>query len=173
MFLKKLREKTIPVPKPMKEQQNKPTGKKQQVEAMFDNIAHRYDFLNHFLSAGIDISWRKKVRKLLAPHHPKQILDVATGTGDLAIELSRLNPVRIVGIDISEGMLNIGKEKITRKKLDKIITLEVGDSENLRFNSNTFDAVSVAFGVRNFENLQAGLKEMNRVMKPGGTVAIL
>ncbi|MCF6341613.1 MAG: bifunctional demethylmenaquinone methyltransferase/2-methoxy-6-polyprenyl-1,4-benzoquinol methylase UbiE [Bacteroidales bacterium] len=140
---------------------------------MFDNIAHRYDFLNHFLSAGIDISWRKKVRRLLVPHRPKQILDVATGTGDLAIELSKLKPERIVGIDISEGMLNIGKEKISRRKLDKIITLETGDSENLHFAGNTFDAVSVAFGVRNFENLQAGLKEMNRVMKPGGVVAIL
>ncbi len=157
----------------MKDQQNSSTGKKEKVEAMFDNIAHRYDFLNHFLSAGIDIQWRKKVRKLLEPHHPKQILDVATGTGDLAIELLKLKPESIVGIDISAGMLNIGKEKIIKKKLDKIITLEVGDSENLRFESNTFDAVTVAFGVRNFENLQAGLKEMMRVMKPGGTVAIL
>lgn len=157
----------------MKEEQNKSAGKKEKVEAMFDNIAHRYDFLNHFLSAGIDIQWRKKVRKLLAPHHPKQILDVATGTGDLAIELLKLKPERIMGIDISEGMLNIGKEKIIRKKLEKIITLEPGDSENLHFTDNTFDAVTVAFGVRNFENLQAGLKEMMRVMKPGGTVAIL
>lgn len=140
---------------------------------MFDNIAHRYDFLNHFLSAGIDIQWRKKVRRLLAPHHPKQILDVATGTGDLAVELVKLKPDHIVGVDISEGMLNIGKEKIIRKKLVKIITLEVGDSENLRFENSTFDAVTVAFGVRNFENLQAGLKEMNRVLKPGATVAIL
>lgn len=157
----------------MKEEQNKSAGKKEKVEAMFDNIAHRYDFLNHFLSAGIDIQWRKKVRKLLAPGHPKKILDVATGTGDLAIELSKLKPESIIGIDISEGMLNIGKEKIIKKKLDKIIKLELGDSENLRFESNTFDAVTVAFGVRNFENLQAGLKEMMRVMKPGGTVAIL
>lgn len=148
-------------------------GKKQKVEAMFDNIAYRYDFLNHFLSAGIDIQWRKKVRKLLAPKQPAQILDVATGTGDLAIELIKLKPKKIIGIDISEGMLNVGKEKIARKKLDKSIFLEVGDSENLRFESNTFDAVTVAFGVRNFENLQAGLKEMNRVMKIGGTVAIL
>lgn len=148
-------------------------GKKQKVEAMFDNIAYRYDFLNHLLSAGIDIQWRKKARKLLAPKQPKQILDVATGTGDLAVELMKLNPQRIIGIDISEGMLNIGKEKIARKKLEKSISLEVGDSENLRFESETFDAVTVAFGVRNFENLQAGLKEMNRVMKKGGTTAIL
>jgi len=157
----------------MNKEQPQSTGKKEKVEAMFDNIAHRYDFLNHFLSAGIDIQWRKKVRKLLSPHHPKQILDVATGTGDLAIELRKLKPESIVGIDISEGMLNIGKEKILKKKLDKVITLEVGDSENLRFESDTFDAVTVAFGVRNFENLQAGLKEMRRVMKAGGTVAIL
>ncbi len=163
----------MPTLEPMKDQQNSSTGKKEKVEAMFDNIAHRYDFLNHFLSAGIDIQWRKKVRKLLAPKHPKQILDVATGTGDLAIELLNLKPESIIGIDISEGMLDIGKEKITKKKLEKIITLEVGDSENLRFKSNTFDAVTVAFGVRNFENLQAGLKEMMRVLKPGGTVAIL
>lgn len=148
-------------------------GKKQKVEAMFDNIAYRYDFLNHFLSAGIDIQWRKKVRKLLAPKHPKQILDVATGTGDLAIELIKIKPEKIFGVDISEGMLNIGKEKIARKNLEHTISLEVGDSENLRFENNTFDAVTVAFGVRNFENLQAGLKEMNRVMKTGGTVAIL
>lgn len=140
---------------------------------MFDNIAYRYDFLNHFLSAGIDIQWRKKVRKLLAQKQPGQILDVATGTGDLAIELMKLKPQNIIGVDISEGMLNIGKEKIARKKLEKTISLEVGDSENLRFESDAFDAVTVAFGVRNFENLQAGLKEMNRVMKTGGTVAIL
>jgi demethylmenaquinone methyltransferase/2-methoxy-6-polyprenyl-1,4-benzoquinol methylase len=163
----------MPISKPEQKQQHQSSGKKEKVEAMFDNIAHRYDFLNHFLSAGIDIQWRKKVRKLLAPNQPKQILDVATGTGDLAIELLKLKPESIVGIDISEGMLNIGKEKIRKKKLDKVITLEVGDSENLRFESNTFDAVTVAFGVRNFENLQAGLKEMRRVMKAGGTVAIL
>lgn len=159
--------------KPDQEQNHQNTGKKGKVESMFNNIAHRYDFLNHFLSAGIDIQWRKKVRKLLAPHHPRHILDVATGTGDLAIELAKLAPEKIIGIDISEGMLNIGKEKIIRKKLNHTITLEVGDSENLRFKNDTFHAVTVAFGVRNFENLQAGLKEMKRVMKPGGIVAIL
>lgn len=146
---------------------------KPKVEAMFNDIAPRYDFLNHFLSGGIDILWRKKVKKLLKLHHPKQILDVATGTADLAIELSSLHPNVIVGVDIADEMLAIGKTKIQKKKLDKIITLQNGDSENLDFADNNFDAVTVAFGVRNFENLQKGLQEMNRVMKPGGIVAIL
>jgi demethylmenaquinone methyltransferase/2-methoxy-6-polyprenyl-1,4-benzoquinol methylase len=148
-------------------------GKKVKVEAMFNEIAPKYDFLNHFLSLGIDISWRKKVRKLLADKNPKVILDVATGTGDLAIELSKLNPDRIVGLDIAANMLDIGKEKIKAKHLDAVIEMQLGDSENLPFNDHTFDAVTVAFGVRNFENLQKGLKEMHRVLKPGGTVAIL
>jgi demethylmenaquinone methyltransferase / 2-methoxy-6-polyprenyl-1,4-benzoquinol methylase len=149
------------------------TGKKEKVRTMFNDIAGNYDFLNHFLSAGIDIQWRKKVRKLLAKKNPKVILDVATGTGDLAIELCKLNPDKIIGVDIATGMLDIGRQKILKKKLDKKISLETGDSENLKFNDNTFDAVTVAFGVRNYENLQKGLKEMCRVMKVGGTVAIL
>lgn len=148
-------------------------GKKEKVRSMFNDIAGNYDFLNHFLSAGIDIRWRKKVRKLLAPHKPKQILDVATGTGDLAIELARLNPDRIIGVDIATQMLAIGEQKLGKKNLDKLISLEPGDSENLNFDDNTFDAVTVAFGVRNYENLHKGLKEMCRVMKSGGTVAIL
>lgn len=152
---------------------NQNKGKKVKVEKMFDDIAHRYDFLNHFLSMGIDIIWRKTVRKSLSPAKPKKILDVATGTGDLAIELCNLNPENIVGVDISEGMLNIGKEKIKKKKLDHIVSMEIGDSENLRFENGTFDAVTVAFGVRNYENLQKGLKDMRRVLKPGGMVAIL
>jgi len=153
--------------------ENKNQGKKQKVELMFNDIAHRYDFLNHFLSMGIDIQWRKTVRKTLQPFNPEKILDVATGTGDLAIELSKLKPESIVGVDIAEKMLNIGKQKIKKKKLDNIISMEVGDSENLRFDDHYFDAVTVAFGVRNYENLQKGLKEMRRVLKPGGTVAIL
>ena len=140
---------------------------------MFNDIAYRYDFLNHFLSAGIDIRWRKKVRKVLAPLSPEKILDVATGTGDLAIELMKLEPTLITGVDISTGMLEIGKEKIRRKKLEEFIELKPGDAENLDFDDNTFDAVTVAFGVRNYENLQKGLSEMCRVMKPGGMVAIL
>ncbi len=148
-------------------------GKKIKVEAMFDDIAPKYDFLNHFLSMGIDIQWRKKVRRLIAPLHPRHILDIATGTGDLAIELTKLEPEKIVGLDISANMLEIGKEKIKAKKLDQIIEMHLGDSENLPFENNTFDAVTVAFGVRNFENLQKGLQEMHRVLKPGGMAAIL
>lgn len=140
---------------------------------MFNDIAPRYDFLNHFLSAGIDIQWRKKVRRRLSPFKPKKILDVATGTGDLAIELSRLNPDQIIGLDIASEMIAIGDEKLVKKKLDKLIKLQQGDSENLPFKDNTFDAVTVAFGVRNFENLNKGLTEMCRVMKPDGQVVIL
>jgi len=148
-------------------------GKKVKVEAMFNDIAPKYDFLNHFLSAGIDIQWRKQVSKLLAPSKPKIILDVATGTGDLAIELCKLKPDSIIGVDIADEMLAIGRAKIQNKKLQNIIKLQNGDSENLNFADNTFDAVTVAFGVRNYENLNKGLKDMNRVLKPGGTVAIL
>jgi demethylmenaquinone methyltransferase/2-methoxy-6-polyprenyl-1,4-benzoquinol methylase len=148
-------------------------GKKEQVRTMFNDIAHRYDFLNHFLSAGIDIQWRKKVRKILAPYKPKKILDVATGTGDLAIELSKLDPDQIIGVDIADEMLSFGRTKLKDKELDSIIEFHNGDSENLEFEDNTFDAVTVAFGVRNYETLQKGLREMCRVMKPGGRVAIL
>ena len=148
-------------------------GKKVRVEAMFNDIAPKYDFLNHFLSMGIDIQWRKKVKKLIAPLQPKSILDVATGTADLAIELSKLNPEKIVGVDIASKMLEIGKEKVKARKLDNVIELQLGDSENLAFQNNSFDAVTVAFGVRNFENLQKGLSEMHRVLKPGGITAIL
>ncbi len=146
---------------------------KEQVRSMFNDIAHKYDFLNHFLSIGIDIQWRKRVRKLLAKKNPNRILDVATGTGDLAIELSKLNPSTIIGVDIAIEMLEIGKTKIKNKKLDNIISLEEGDAENLRFDNNYFDAITVAFGVRNFETLQKGLQEMQRVLSPNGTVAIL
>lgn len=148
-------------------------GKKEQVRTMFNDIAYRYDFLNHFLSGGTDIRWRKKVRKMIASHAPKKILDVATGTGDLAIELAKLKPDEIVGVDIATEMLDIGKEKLKKKNLDTLITLETGDSENLKFKDDTFDAVTVSFGVRNYENLQMGLQEMCRVMKPGGIVVIL
>lgn len=150
-----------------------PGAKKQQVARMFNRISGRYDFLNHFLSLGIDILWRKKAIRLLKDTHPKQILDVATGTGDFAIEALALNPDRVIGVDISEGMLDVGRAKLTQRKLDKRIELRTGDSENLPFEDNIFDAVIVAFGVRNFENLEAGLKEMHRVLKPGGTVVIL
>ncbi len=152
---------------------NNQKGKKEKVRTMFNDIAAKYDFLNHFLSAGIDKIWRKKVRKILSAGKPEIILDVATGTGDLAVELSKLNPKTIIGIDIAAEMLEVGTKKIKKKNLDKIIKLQVGDSENIDFPDNYFDAVTVAFGVRNYENLQKGLKEMNRVMKQGGKTVIL
>lgn len=150
-----------------------PGAKKQQVARMFNRISGRYDFLNHFLSLGIDILWRKKAIRLLKDKHPKQILDVATGTGAFAMEAMVLRPDRIIGVDISEGMLEVGRAKVRERKLDQQIELRTGDSENLPFEDNMFDAVIVAFGVRNFENLEAGLREMLRVLKPGGTVVIL
>jgi len=148
-------------------------GKKEQVAKMFNNISPRYDLLNHLLSLGIDIQWRKKAIKLLAPLKPKKILDVATGTADFAIQSLDLQPDEVIGIDISDGMLEIGREKIRKKNLDKFITLENGDSENLRFQDNNFDAVIVAFGVRNFENLENGLAHMYRVLNSDGKVIIL
>jgi len=140
---------------------------------MFNNIAHRYDFLNHFLSAGIDYSWRRKAIRMLGESHPKTILDVATGTADLAIEAVKIHPEHITGIDIAEDMLAIGRKKIIKKKLSRLITLEAGDSEALKFEDDTFDAAMVAFGVRNFENLEKGLSEMYRVLNKGGIVLVL
>ena len=140
---------------------------------MFDNISPKYDFLNRVLSMGIDILWRKRAIKLLKPYNPKKILDIATGTGDFAVEAMSLNPTEVVGIDISDGMLAVGIEKIKKKNLDKIITLENGDSENLRFDNDYFDVATCGFGVRNFQNLEKGLTDINRVLKPGGATAIL
>ena len=140
---------------------------------MFDNIAWRYDFLNHFLSMGIDKKWRRKAIEILKPKGPKKILDVATGTGDFAIEAMKLSPHSITGIDLSRQMLKIGKEKVMRKNLGNIIQLEEGDAENLSFANNTFDAFTVAFGVRNFESLELGLGEKYRVLKTVGTGVIL
>lgn len=148
-------------------------GKKEQVKTMFDSIALKYDLLNKILSAGIDKGWRRKLVKLLSKNNPQQILDVATGTADLAIAVSFLNPQKITGIDISPKMLQIGKEKIKKGHLEEMIELKIGDAENLPFPENSFDAVCVAFGVRNFENLAKGLKEINRVLKPNGEVFIL
>ena len=148
-------------------------SKKEQVAKMFNSISGRYDFLNHFLSLGIDIRWRKKAIQLLKPYSPKTILDVATGTADFAIEAISLNPTKIVGVDISEGMLKVGKGKIEALGLGGTITLELADSENLPFADNFFDAAIVAFGVRNFENLDKGLKEMYRVIKPDGRLVVL
>jgi len=152
---------------------DEPTGKKEQVARMFDSISNNYDFLNHFLSLGIDKGWRRKAINLLKPLQPKHILDVATGTGDFAIMALSLKPESITGIDISEGMLEIGRKKIQRKGVTDKITLQSGDSENIPFGENKFDAVTVAFGVRNFENLKKGLAEIFRVIKPGGMVVVL
>jgi len=148
-------------------------SKKQQIARMFNSISAKYDLLNHLLSAGVDIYWRKKAINKLAKARPKLILDVATGTGDFAVEALSLHPDKVIGVDISDGMLDIAREKIRKRKLDDKITLMRGDSENLPFQENMFDAVIVAFGVRNFENLEKGLADMLRVLKPGGQAVIL
>lgn len=152
----------------------KQEGKKEQVRNMFNSIAEKYDFLNHFLSMGIDIYWRNQLVKRLKKNHPSQVLDIATGTGDLAITISKALPeTSIIGADISENMLEVGKQKVIKKKLDDRIKMELGDSEKLKYNDGFFDAVTVAFGVRNYEDLDKGLKEMNRVTKTNGCVYIL
>jgi len=141
---------------------------------MFDRIAFRYDFLNRFLSCGIDTSWRRKAIRELLDLQPQTVLDVATGTADMALLLHRfLHPKQIVGIDISEGMLNLGKEKVEKHKLNSNIRLEWGNSEAINYDNGSFDAITSAFGVRNFEHLQKGLSEMLRVLKPGGKLVVL
>jgi demethylmenaquinone methyltransferase/2-methoxy-6-polyprenyl-1,4-benzoquinol methylase len=152
---------------------DKDGSKREQVAEMFDNISPKYDLLNHLLSGGVDIYWRKKAIKLLRKQQPKVILDIASGTGDFAIEALSLNPDKIIGVDISEGMLAVGREKVKKLGKQNIITLQSGDSENLAFQNNYFDAVIVSFGVRNFQNLLAGLTEMNRVMKSDGTCVVV
>ena len=149
-------------------------SKKEQVAEMFNRIADRYDFMNRFLSARTDIGWRKKALRLLKKDSPKTILDVATGTGDMAIMAYKmLKPEKIVGIDISTQMLEVGRKKIEKEGFGDKIELQSGDSETINFAENTFDAVIAAFGVRNFENLENGLSEMCRVLKPGGQIVIL
>ena len=149
-------------------------GKKQQVAKMFDNIAFRYDFLNRFLTAGVDVWWRKKTILQLKNNHPQTVLDVATGTGDVALLTYKLlQPKHITGIDISDGMLALGREKIKKANLQNKIELVNADSENIPYNDNYFDAITVAFGVRNFEHLERGLTEILRVLKPGGKLAVL
>ncbi len=149
-------------------------SKKKQVSAMFDAIAPRYDFMNTFLSAGIDVLWRKKAIKLLKKTNPQSLLDVAAGTGDMSIMAAKfLQTPKIIGIDISEQMLAIGRKKIEQKGFNDRIELKTGDSEAINFPDNSFDAVMVAFGVRNFENLEKGLQEIYRVMKPKGKLVIL
>lgn len=146
---------------------------KETVSEMFNHIAYKYDFLNHFLSIGIDKLWRKKVVKILCSESPKTILDIATGTGDLAIAAMKSNPEKIIGIDISSGMVEVGKLKIKNLSLDSTISLIIGDSENLPFNDNMFSAATVGFGVRNFEHLEIGLSEIFRVLEPGGVFIVL
>jgi len=148
--------------------------KKEQVADMFNNISKTYDFLNHFLSLGIDIIWRKKAINELKKDQPKLILDVATGTGDFAFEaLSILKPEKIIGVDISQGMLDIAQQTIAKRGLGDRFEVKLGDSEKLPFDANTFDAVTVAYGVRNFENLELGLDDIHRVLKPGGKAVVL
>jgi demethylmenaquinone methyltransferase/2-methoxy-6-polyprenyl-1,4-benzoquinol methylase len=156
----------------IKPQQDSPVSKKLQVAKMFDNIAKSYDFLNHFLSFGMDFYWRKKAVSKLT-NNPKKILDVATGTADFAIAATKMKEVQIIGIDISEKMLEIGENKIKQKGLEKQIKLQLADSENLPFESGSFDGITAGFGVRNFENLQLGLSEMCRVLKEDGIAVIL
>jgi demethylmenaquinone methyltransferase/2-methoxy-6-polyprenyl-1,4-benzoquinol methylase len=148
-------------------------NKKAQVAQMFDNISGEYDGLNRVISFGTDIKWRKEVVQIVAANNPENILDIATGTGDLAISLTASAAKEIIGLDISEGMLEVGRKKIAKKQLDGIISMVVGDSEDLPFQNNTFDAITVAFGIRNFENLEKGLSEILRVLKPGGIFVIL
>lgn len=148
-------------------------SKKVQIAQMFDTISKEYDGLNRVISLGIDIKWRNKVVKIVGEKKPDSILDIATGTGDLAINLIKTNAKKIIGLDISEGMLDVGRQKIKTKKLDKTIDMLVGDSENLPFDNSSFDAITVAFGVRNFENLEKGLSEILRVLKPTGSFVVL
>lgn len=156
--------------KPYKE---KNSSKKEQVAEMFDNISAKYDFLNHLLSLGIDKLWRKKAIKILSSEHPKVILDIATGTGDFALEALSLQPDKVIGVDISKGMLAKGIEKIEQRGVSDKIELKYADSENLPFENNSFDAITVGFGARNFEDLEKGLREMHRVLKENGTLLIL
>lgn len=162
----------------MSAEQVKPYGdssksKKEEVAEMFNNISAKYDFLNHFLSLGIDKLWRKKAVKMLRSVNPIRILDIATGTGDFALESLVLKPTQIVGLDISSGMLEHGRVKMKKKGVDHIITMQQGDSEDIPYEDNYFDGLTVGFGVRNFENLEKGLGEMLRVVRPGGKLIIL
>jgi demethylmenaquinone methyltransferase/2-methoxy-6-polyprenyl-1,4-benzoquinol methylase len=152
---------------------NSTLGKKEQVAQMFDTISGNYDNLNRVISFGIDVKWRKKVLKIVSDSKPKVILDIATGTGDLAILMAKSNAEKIIGLDISAGMLEVGRKKVEEKNLSNRIELILGDSENMPFDDNYFDAITVSFGVRNFENLEKGFAEILRVLKPNGVFVIL
>ncbi len=157
----------------VKPYKNSELGKKDQVAKMFDTISKEYDGLNRVISFGIDVKWRNKVVKIIGDTNPDSILDIATGTGDLAINLTKTKASKIIGLDISEGMLDVGRKKIEKLNLNNTIEMVFGDSENIPFEDNSFDAITVAFGVRNFENLEKGLSEIYRVLKTGGTFAVL
>ncbi len=159
--------------KKVKPYKNSDLGKKEQVAKMFDTISKEYDGLNRVISFGIDVKWRKKVVKIIGDTNPDTILDIATGTGDLAINLAKTEASKIVGLDISEGMLDVGRKKIEKLNLNNTIEMVLGDSEKIPFENNSFDAITVAFGVRNFEDLEKGLSEIYRVLKTGGTFAVL
>ncbi len=161
------------MPKNVRPYSDSEKSKKQQVESMFDNISENYDSLNRVISLGIDQSWRKKVIKKVINHQPDTVLDVATGTGDLVIALGKSSAKKLIGLDLSKGMLQTGEHKIKAKSLQNKIVMQQGDAEAIPYEDNYFDAITVAFGVRNFENLEKGLMEMNRVLKPGGLVVIL
>lgn len=152
---------------------NKAESKKKQVTEMFDNIAPTYDKLNRIMTVGIDITWRRKAINLLKKYNPKIVADIATGTGDFAIEALRLNPEKVIGIDISPGMLEVGRQKMVKLKVDHIIEMRLGDSEHLVLADNSVDVITIGFGVRNFENLKQGMSEILRVLRPGGAALVL
>lgn len=157
----------------VKPYKNEDGSKKEQVAKMFNNIAHKYDFLNHTLSMGIDILWRKKAVKILKKSNPKKVLDIACGTGDFSIEDLKSGAENVVGLDISKGMVDVGIAKIKKKGLENQVTLQVGDSENMPFEDQSFNGITVGFGVRNFENLEKGLAEMHRVLTTEGQLIVL
>ena len=157
----------------MKPYQNQNSSKKKQVEKMFDSISFEYDKLNRLISAGNDVKWRKHIYKIASHLNPVDVLDIATGTADIAMELSKIKGSKIIGLDISEKMLNVGRQKIVDRSLQEKITLVSGDAENLNFSKNTFDLISIGFGVRNFQNLKKGLSESFRVLRDGGTLIVL
>ncbi|QKJ61579.1 bifunctional demethylmenaquinone methyltransferase/2-methoxy-6-polyprenyl-1,4-benzoquinol methylase UbiE [Flavobacterium sp. M31R6] len=161
------------MPKEITPYKDSSLSKKEQVAKMFDTISGNYDNLNRVISFGVDVKWRKKVLKLVAETNPENVLDIATGTGDLAILMAQTKAKKIIGLDISAGMLEIGKSKIEERKLSQTIEMVLGDSENMPFEDHFFDAITVAFGVRNFEHLEKGLAEILRVLKPGGIFVIL
>ncbi len=161
------------MPKSITPYKNSSLGKKEQVTQMFDNISGNYDGLNRIISMGIDVKWRKKVVSLVGKQNPETILDIATGTGDLAILMAATTAKKIIGLDLSVGMLAVGKKKIAEKSLSDKIEMVVGDSENIPYPDNHFDAITVSFGIRNFETLEKGLEEIYRVLKPNGIFVIL